>query len=87
MNAPTRVWDSLQRNRNDRLARARGALGGELAGKALPAARIADTFWLILEWVICTDSASSVIVIGPRWCSRSSSITQLGLSSSIRASA
>jgi malonate decarboxylase alpha subunit len=49
MNAPTRVWDSLQRNRNDRLARARGALGGELAGKALPAARIADLLHAVLE--------------------------------------
>ena len=29
------------------------------------AARMAVTFWLIAEWVRCTDSASSVIVIGP----------------------
>ena len=31
-----------------------------------PAARIAATFWLVAEWVRCTDSASSVMVIGPR---------------------
>ena len=49
MNVPTRVWDSLQRNRNDRLARARSALGGELAGKTLPAARIADLLHAVLE--------------------------------------
>ena len=49
MNAPTRVWDRLQRNRNDRLARARSVLGGELAGKALPAARIADLLHAVLE--------------------------------------
>ena len=49
MNAPIRVWDSLQRNRNDRLARARSALGTDLAGKALPAARIADLLHAVLE--------------------------------------
>ncbi len=49
MNAPIRVWDSLQRNRNERLARARSALGGDLAGKALPAARIADLLHAVLE--------------------------------------
>ena len=52
-----------------------------------PAARIAATFWLIAEWVRWTDSASSVIVIGPCACNRISSFTQLGLSPSIRASA
>ena len=40
-----------------------------------PAVRIAATFWLTAEWVSCTDSASSVMVIGPRACSRRSSIT------------
>ena len=52
-----------------------------------PAARIAATFWLVAEWVRCTDRASSVIVIGPRACSRSNSRTKLGLSPSIPASA
>ena len=52
-----------------------------------PAARIAATFWLTAEWVSCTEPASSVIVIGPLACSRSSSITKLGLSPSIWASA
>jgi len=51
-----------------------------------PAVRMAATFWLIAEWVRCTESASSVIVIGPRTCSRISSITKLGLRPSIRAS-
>ena len=52
-----------------------------------PAARIAATFWLVAECVRCTEAASSVIVIGPRACSRSSSITKLGLSPPICASA
>jgi malonate decarboxylase alpha subunit len=49
MNAPTRVWDSLQRNRAERLARVRAALGGDLAGKSLPAGRIADLLHAALE--------------------------------------
>ncbi|MTW12087.1 malonate decarboxylase subunit alpha [Pseudoduganella eburnea] len=49
MNAPIRIWDSLQRNRNERLARARSQLGADLAGKALPAARIADLLHAVLE--------------------------------------
>jgi malonate decarboxylase alpha subunit len=49
MNAPTRVWDSLQRNRAARLARAQAALGGDLAGKSLPAARIEDLLHAVLE--------------------------------------
>ncbi|HEY1147124.1 MAG TPA: malonate decarboxylase subunit alpha [Pseudoduganella sp.] len=49
MNAPTRVWDSLQRNRAERLARAQSALGSDLAGKALPAARIEDLLHAVLE--------------------------------------
>ena len=40
-----------------------------------PAARIAATFWLVPEWVRCTDRASSVIVIGPLARSRSNSST------------
>ena len=52
-----------------------------------PAARIAATFWLAAEWVTCTDPASSVIVIGPRACSRSNSLTKLGFSPPICASA
>jgi len=49
MNAPTRVWDSLQRNRAERLARAQSALGSDLAGKALPAGRIEDLLHAVLE--------------------------------------
>ena len=49
MNAPTRVWDSLQRNRAARLARAQAALGGDLAGKSLPAGRIGDLLHAVLE--------------------------------------
>ncbi|MGO4465334.1 malonate decarboxylase subunit alpha, partial [Pseudoduganella sp. RAF53_2] len=49
MNAPTRVWDTLQRNRAERLARAQAALGSELAGKSLPAARIGDLLHAVLE--------------------------------------
>jgi hypothetical protein len=45
-----------------------------------PAARMAATFWLVAECVRCTEEASSVMVIGPRACSRSSSITMLGVS-------
>ena len=52
-----------------------------------PAVRIAATFWLVPEWVRCTDRASSVIVIGPLACSRSNSSTKLGLSPPMRASA
>jgi hypothetical protein len=48
---------------------------------------MAATFWLVAECVLRTDSASSVIVIGPRACSRSSSITMLGVSPAICASA
>ncbi len=51
-----------------------------------PALRMAATFWLSAEWLRCTDSASSVIVIGPRASSRSSSMTKLVLSPSNRAS-
>ncbi|SFF76975.1 malonate decarboxylase alpha subunit [Duganella sp. CF458] len=49
MHAPIRVWDNLQRNRDERLARAHSVLGGELAGKALPAGRIADLLHAVLE--------------------------------------
>ena len=52
-----------------------------------PAARMAATFWLVAECVRCTEEASSVMVIGPRACSRSSSITMLGVSPVICASA
>jgi malonate decarboxylase alpha subunit len=44
-----RVWNTLQLNRDARLARARAALGGELAGKALPYARAADLLHAVLE--------------------------------------
>eukprot|EP01032_Pedospumella_encystans_P031222 gene31222-35240_t len=39
-NAATRTWDTLQRNRAQRLQRACTALGTDLDGKSLPAARI-----------------------------------------------
>jgi malonate decarboxylase alpha subunit len=47
MNA--RVWNTLQLNREERLQRARNVLGSDLAGKALPAARIADLLHAVLE--------------------------------------
>jgi hypothetical protein len=46
-----------------------------------PAARISATFWLRAEWVRPSDRASSAIVTGPRTCSRTISITQVGLRS------
>ncbi|NRR30802.1 malonate decarboxylase subunit alpha [Oxalobacteraceae bacterium] len=49
MNPASRVWNTLQQNREARLLRARGALGNELAGKSLPAARIADLLHALLE--------------------------------------
>jgi malonate decarboxylase alpha subunit len=49
MNAPDKVWNTLQLNREARLARAAGALGGALDGKALPAARIKDLMHSVLE--------------------------------------
>ncbi len=49
VNAPSRAWDTLQRNRAQRLERAAAALGAELDGKSLPAARIADLFYAVLE--------------------------------------
>jgi malonate decarboxylase alpha subunit len=49
MNAPARSWNTLQVNRADRLARGRSALGNDLAGKALPAGRIADLLHAVLE--------------------------------------
>ncbi|MES2116516.1 MAG: malonate decarboxylase subunit alpha [Pseudomonadota bacterium] len=48
MNTP-RVWNTLQVNRAGRLQRARTALGHDLAGKALPAHRIADLLHAVLE--------------------------------------
>ncbi|WP_394777389.1 malonate decarboxylase subunit alpha [Undibacterium sp.] len=48
MNAPAR-WDTLQQNRAQRLARARQQLGGQLAGKTVPAARIGDLLHAVLE--------------------------------------
>ena len=48
MNAP-RIWNTLQLNRAARLQRAQAALGSELSGKALPAARIADLLHAVLE--------------------------------------
>jgi len=49
MNAPGRTWNTLQANRDERLARARAVLGDALDGKALPAARIADLLYKALE--------------------------------------
>ena len=47
MNAPTRVWNGLQANRAQRLARAHGALGG--AGKVVDAARLPELLYQVLE--------------------------------------
>jgi malonate decarboxylase alpha subunit len=49
MNAPDKVWNTLQQNRSARLARAREALGAALDGKAVPAARIKDLMHSVLE--------------------------------------
>lgn len=49
MNAPQRSWDTLQRNRAQRLERARAVLGAALDGKAVPAARTADLLHAALE--------------------------------------
>ena len=49
MNAPARNWNTLQDNRAGRLQRARQELGADLAGKALPAARIGDLLHAVLE--------------------------------------
>jgi malonate decarboxylase alpha subunit len=49
MNAPDKVWNTLQLNRAARLARAAEILGGALDGKALPAARIKDLMYGVLE--------------------------------------
>src|SRR6266571_3825395 len=48
MNGP-RVWNTLQLNRAERLQRAQAAIGNELSGKTLPAARIADLLHAVLE--------------------------------------
>ncbi len=48
MNAP-RVWNTLQLNRSERLRRAQAAIGNELSGKVLPAARITDLLHVVLE--------------------------------------
>ncbi|MBC7686333.1 MAG: malonate decarboxylase subunit alpha [Bdellovibrionales bacterium] len=49
MNGPARNWNTLQDNRAGRLQRARQELGADLAGKALPAARIGDLLHAVLE--------------------------------------
>ena len=49
MNAPARNWNTLQDNRAGRLQRAHQELGADLAGKALPAARIGDLLHAVLE--------------------------------------
>ena len=49
MNAPARNWNTLQDNRAGRLQRARQELSADLAGKALPAARIGDLLHAVLE--------------------------------------
>ncbi len=43
------VWNRRQTNRNERLARASGVLGNALEGKLLPAARIADLLYAVIE--------------------------------------
>ncbi len=49
MNAPPKAWNTLQANRDGRLARARSVLGAALDGKAIPAARIGDLLHNVLE--------------------------------------
>src|SRR5450830_1639362 len=49
MLATDQVWNRRQHNRNDRLLRASSALGEALTGKVLPAARIADLLYAVLE--------------------------------------
>ena len=49
MNAPDRVWDSERTGRARRLTRTAAILGGDLQGKVLPAARIADLLHAVLE--------------------------------------
>ena len=44
-----RVWNTLQQNRNARLARAQAALGAALDGKALPAALAPELLHAVLE--------------------------------------
>ena len=49
MNAPERIWNHQQRNRDQRLERACLILGNDLQGKSLPAARIGDLLHAVLE--------------------------------------
>ncbi|NDP59583.1 MAG: malonate decarboxylase subunit alpha [Oxalobacteraceae bacterium] len=47
--APARIWNHQQRNREARLARVRGQLGSDLAGKIVPAGRTGDLLHAVLE--------------------------------------
>lgn len=49
MGAPSKVWNTLQTNRGERLARARTVLGEALDGKTVPAARIGDLLHNVIE--------------------------------------
>ena len=49
MSATEHVWNRRQHNRNERLARAVSVLGGALEGKIVPAARIADVLYAVIE--------------------------------------
>src|SRR5450830_1894653 len=49
MLATDHVWNRRQTNRNERLARASSVLGNALEGKLLPAARIADLLYAVIE--------------------------------------
>jgi malonate decarboxylase alpha subunit len=49
MGQPERIWNRQQRNHGARLLRAQAALGSALAGKLVPAARIADLLYSVLE--------------------------------------
>jgi malonate decarboxylase alpha subunit len=49
VNAPAKVWNTLQVNRAERLARVAQSLGAALDGKALPASRIGDLLHHVLE--------------------------------------
>ncbi|MDY7580103.1 malonate decarboxylase subunit alpha [Herbaspirillum sp. RTI4] len=49
MTVTEKVWNRQQQNRDARLARARTTLGADLSGKLLPATRIADLLYSVLE--------------------------------------
>jgi malonate decarboxylase alpha subunit len=48
MNAPGKIWNTLQADRNARLARTAEVLGRDLDGKAVPSARVQDLLHSVL---------------------------------------